>query len=208
MDYNSNRKKLLLPEYGRNIQKMVDFAVAIEDREERNRAAKTIIDIMGNMHPYLRDIPDFRHKLWDHLAIMSEFKLNIDAPYDPPKPEVLNARPKPLPYNSSPIKYRHYGRTMELLIKKAAEHEEGEQKKVLIQLLANHMKKSFLAWNKDAVEDDKIFKDIDELSDGGIRMADDYKLTETKDLLYNRRYSKRKGGKGSSSNYSHHHKDK
>lgn len=184
MDYNSNREKLVLPEYGRNIQNMVNHCITIEDKEQRNRAAQTIIGVMGNMYPYLRDIPDFRHKLWDHLAIMSDFKLDIDSPYPLPSREKLQQAPNKVPYSNGRIKYRHYGRTMELLVDKAVDYEEGEERKLLISLLANHMKKCYLVWNKDTVEDDKIVLDMEELSKGKIQMNDEYTLSESKNLLY------------------------
>ncbi|TKG91069.1 DUF4290 domain-containing protein [Puteibacter caeruleilacunae] len=196
MDYNSNRKKLVLPEYGRNIQNMVDHTMTIEDREERNRAAKAIIDVMGNMYPYLRDIPDFRHKLWDHLAIMSDFKLDIDSPYETPNKEVLDEKPEKVPYSSNAIKYRHYGKTLQLLVDKAGDFDEGQEREVLIQLLANHMKKCYLVWNKDAVEDEKIFEDIQELSNGKISFSEDYKLIEARDLLQRNRGKKKDNKKG------------
>jgi hypothetical protein len=183
MDYNSNRSKLAIPEYGRNLQNMVNHILTLEDRNERNRAARTIIDIMGTMYPYLRDINDFKHKLWDHLAIMSDFKLDIDYPYDPPSRELFNTAPKKVPYDSNRIKYRHYGKTIELLIDKAAVHENEKEREVLIKLIANHMKKSYLMWNKDAVDDEKILEDIEELSKGRIKCSD-ITLTETKDILY------------------------
>lgn len=182
MDYNSQRRKLPLPEYGRNIQNMVDFLMTIEDKEKRNRHAQTVIDVMGNLYPYLRDVAEFKHKLWDHLAIMSEFKLEIDYPYDPPSPDILTKKPKVVPYNQHRIKYKHYGRTIELMIEKAIDLEDDEQK-VMIELLANHMKKSYLAWNKDAVSDDKIFKDLVMLSDEKLNIDKDLKLTETKLLV-------------------------
>lgn len=183
MDYNSNRSKLAIPEYGRNLQNMVNHIMAIEDRNERNRAARTIIDIMGTMYPYLRDINDFKHKLWDHLAIMSDFQLDIDYPYDPPSRELFNTAPKKIPYDSNRIKYRHYGKTIELLIDKAAVYENEKERELLIKLIANHMKKSYLMWNKDAVSDDKILEDIEELSGGRIK-CNDIILTETKDILF------------------------
>lgn len=186
MDYNSNRKKLSLPEYGRNLQNMVDHILTIEDRDERNRAAKTLIDIMGNMYPYLRDINDFKHKLWDHLAIMADFKLDIDYPYDPPQRETFNERPKRVPYNNGAIKLRHYGRITESMITEAANYESGEEKEALIKLMANHMKKSYLIWNKDSVDDDKIYEDLESLSKGQIKRSD-LGLTETKDILYRNR---------------------
>lgn len=169
MDYNSKRKKMPLPEYGRNIQNMVDYLLTIEDREQRDREAKVVIDVMGNLNPHLRDVADFKHKLWDHLAIMADFKLDIDYPYTPPTPSLLLERPKKVPYNKHSIKYKHYGLTMQEMIKKASEFEDGEQKEVLIKLLANHMKKSYLTWNKDAVENVKILNDLDELSNGELK---------------------------------------
>ncbi len=182
MDYNSQRKKLPLPEYGRNIQNMVEYVMTIEDRETRNKHAHTVIDVMGNLYPYLRDVAEFKHKLWDHLAIMTDFKLDIDYPYDLPSPEILTSKPNKVPYTQNRIKYKHYGRTMELLIEKAAELE-GEEKEAMIEMLANHMKKSYLAWNKDAVEDAKIFKDLKELSKGKLLVDKDLKLAETKNLI-------------------------
>lgn len=182
MDYNSQRKKLPLTEYGRNIQNMVEFLLTIEDREKRNTHAQTVIDVMGNLYPYLRDVAEFKHKLWDHLAIMSDFKLDIDYPYDLPSRDILNEKPRIVPYNQHHIRYKHYGRTMELMIKKAAELE-SEEKEVLIELLANHMKKSYLAWNKDAVEDKKIFKDFDELAKGRININKELQLAQTKNLI-------------------------
>ncbi len=186
MDYNSNRKKLPLPEYGRNLQNMVDHVMTIEDREERNRAAQTVIDIMGNMYPYLRDIHEFKHKLWDHLAIMSDFQLDIDYPFDPPQKETFQEKPKRVEYQSTSMKLRYYGQITESMIKKAAEFESGEEKEVLIKLLANHMKKSYLTWNKDAVDDEKIYSDLEFLSQGKIKRTD-LDLTETKDILYRNR---------------------
>lgn len=165
-DYNTSRKKLALPEYGRNVQNMVGLLNNIEDREERNQAAHAIVDVMGNLYPYLRDVPDFKHKLWDHLAIMSEFKLDIDYPYDPPSPEVLAEKPRKVPYQQTNLKYRYYGRTMELMIKKAIEFEEGPEKDILVYQLANHMKKCYLTWNKDSVDDTLIFEDLANMSKG------------------------------------------
>jgi len=191
MDYNSKRKKLPLPEYGRNIQNMVDYLLTIEDREKRNKAAQTVIDVMGNLYPYLRDVPEFKHKLWDHLAIMSDFKLDIDYPYDPPSPEILNEKPNKVLYNQNNIKYKHYGLVMEKMIEKLPDYE-GEEKDILVELLANHMKKSFLVWNKDAVEDNKIFMDLEELSNGKLKIDEDLKLAEIKQLIGKKKKKTRK----------------
>ncbi|WP_080903782.1 DUF4290 domain-containing protein [Parabacteroides sp. Marseille-P3160] len=184
MDYNTNEKRLVLPEYGRNIQNMVDYCLTIQDREERKKCANTIINIMGNMFPHLRDVNDFKHILWDHLAIMADFKLDIDYPYEIIEKENLHTRPPRIPYNSSRIRYRHYGRTLEMMIQKAVELEDGEERDALIRLLANHMKKSFMAWNKESVDDRKILSDLAELSEGKITLNEEsYKLIENRDIL-------------------------
>lgn len=160
MEYNTQQRKLPLPEYGRSVQNMVDHALTLTDRAERQRCANTIINIMGGMFPHLRDVPDFKHKLWDHLAIMSDFKLDIDYPYEIVKKESLEVKPEPLPYPQSGIRYRHYGRFLESMIKKVKDYPNEEDRKQLITLLANHMKKSFQNWNKDGVEDQKILDDF------------------------------------------------
>jgi len=182
--YNTEQKRLAMPEYGRNIQNMIDYCVSIQDREERTVCANAIITIMGNMFPHLRDVNDFKHILWDHLAIMSNFSLDIDYPYEVVKREELYKKPPRLPYTKSSLAYKHYGKNLEEMIKKATSYEDGEQKEHLIQLLANHMKKSFLTWNKEVVDDRKIFKDLDQLSGGSIVLNEDsHKLTESKEIL-------------------------
>ena len=170
MDYNSNRKNLVLPEYGRHIQKMVDHALSIEDREERKKCAQTIISVMGNMFPHLRDVSDFKHKLWDHLAIMSDFKLDIDFPYEIPKRENLYTKPKKVPYSDTNIRFRHYGTLVDQLINQAVKMEDEELKKQLVMLIAAHMKKALYQWNKDSVTDDRIFDDIKKMSNGQLQV--------------------------------------
>lgn len=183
MNY-SQRTDLILPEYGRNIQQMVKHAVAIEDRAERTRCAKTIIDIMGNMFPYLRDVEGFKYKLWDHLAIMSEFKLDIDYPFEVVKPTTLQQKPEKIPYNTQRIRYMHYGRLLQTLIEKTVAYPEGERRQELIDLMANHMKKSYLTWNKEVVDDRKIFDDLRELSHGELDMnPESMTLTASRDIM-------------------------
>lgn len=187
MLYNTQQKKLPLPEYGRSIQNMVDFALTIDDRNERQRCANTIINIMGNMFPHLRDVPDFKHKLWDHLAIMSDFNLDIDYPYEIVKKENMNSRPGIIPYPSTKIRYRHYGRTLEVLIKKALEFPEGDEKNNLVAMIANHMRKDYMAWNKDTVDDKKISDDLMEYSGGRLQITDEiFHLMESRQNM-NRR---------------------
>ncbi len=189
MDYNSNRKHLVLPEYGRNIQKMVDYAITIEDTEERNKAAQAIIDLMGNMYTHLRDVPDFRHKLWDHLAIMSDFKLNIDTPYPLPTLEKLNEKPEKIPYNTGRFHFRHYGRLVEQLIAKAIEMENEKEQQALVLLIANHMKKSLLRWQKDSNIDEQILKDIVKLSKGKITIPEGFVIYENRNNEYRKRHN-------------------
>ena len=183
-DYNTQQKKLIMPEYGRNVQQMIDHCVSIEVREERTRCANTIINIMGNLFPHLRDVDDFKHKLWDHLAIMSDFKLDIDYPYEIIRKENLRTKPDRIPYTLTPIRYRHYGKTLERMIKKCEDYPDGPERDQLISLLANHMKKSFLTWNKEVVDDDKIFKDLREYSHGRIDLSPEtFRLKESKEFL-------------------------
>lgn len=180
LEYNSQLRKLVLPEYGRNVQQMVDHCVSIPDREERTRCAYTIINIMGNLFPHLRDIDDFKHKLWDHLAIMSDFKLDIDYPCEIVRRENLVTKPDRIPYASARIRYRHYGKITEEMLQKARLMPPGAEQDALISMLANYMKKSYLTWNKDNVEDDKIWQDVCEYTHGDIRM--DYPLMRAKEL--------------------------
>lgn len=167
---------------------MVDYALTIEDRAERQRCANTIVNIMGGMFPQLRDVEDFRHKLWDHLAIMSDFKLDIDYPVEIVKKESLQVKPERIPYSSNKIRFRHYGRFIQDLIKVTVDYPEGEEKNILIRYIANHMKKDYVNWNKDGVEDQKILDDLCELSDGKIKLsAENYHLMDARVLTQRRR---------------------
>lgn len=182
-DYNTQRNRMALPEYGRNVQKMVDHIKTIEDRDERNRAAKAIIQIMGNLNPNLKDTGDINHKLWDHLAIIADLDLDVDSPFPPPKKEVLTEKPARVEYLSGPVKYLHYGRVVEMMIEAGAKMEEGEEKDYLVNLIANQMKKASAAWNRGNVSDDVIFKDLVEISRNRITIPPDMKLMEVKDLI-------------------------
>jgi len=187
MDYNTQLKKLALPEYGRNIQNMVDFCLTIEDRNERKKCANTIINIMGNMFPHLRDVNDFKHILWDHLAIMADFRLDIDYPYEIIKKEDLYSKPGKMEYSRPTMHYKHYGKTLEKLIKLAADYPEGKEKEQLVYLVLTHMKKTYVQWNKE-VEDPKLFQDLYELSNRKLDKRDsDIKLPEMKELNVNPR---------------------
>ena len=160
LEYNTEREHLIIPEYGRHIQKMINYATSRETKEERNKVAGAIIAVMGNLQPHLRDVPDFQHKLWDQLFIMSDFKLDADSPYEKPQREVLEARPEPLGYPQNYPKYRFYGNNIKTMIDVANTWEEGEMKEALVYTIANHMKKCFLNWNKDTVDDVVIFNSL------------------------------------------------
>jgi hypothetical protein len=203
LEYNSEREHLIIPEYGRHLQKMINYAKTRETKEERNKLAKAIISVMGNLQPHLRDVPDFQHKLWDQLFIMSNFELDADSPYEKPSKEVLSERPETLEYPQNHPKYRFYGNNIKTMIDVANTWDEGEMKEALIYTIANHMKKCFLNWNKDTVEDDVIFTHLYELSDGKINLRNaDEDLTDATSLLRN----KKKYGSNTNSKKSHHKK--
>ncbi|MBR5639094.1 MAG: DUF4290 domain-containing protein [Muribaculaceae bacterium] len=170
LTYNSQLKKLALPEYGRNIQQMVDYCCTIEDREERNKCAYSIINTMSNLFPQLKQETDYQHKLWDHLAIMSDFKLDIDYPYEIVKPENLDTKPVPIKYKHEGIKMRHYGKIVDQMIGRACEYPDGDEKEALVMLIANHMKKLIYQISNEDVEDAKIFKDLEYFSKGQIKL--------------------------------------
>jgi hypothetical protein len=184
LEYNAERSHLIIPDYGRHLQKLIDQATVIADDIERNKAAKYIIQVMGSLNPHLRDVPDFQHKLWDQLFIMSDFKLIADSPFPIPTREVMSLKPDVLDYPQKNPKYRFYGNNIKYMIDVANKWEEGEMKSALVKVIANHMKKSYLSWNKDTVEDDVIFEHLLELSDGKINLHhSEEELLNTNDLM-------------------------
>ena len=190
MEYNTSLSKLIIPEYGRNVQKMVHSIIDIEDREKRNHQAKSIIEVMGNLNPHLRDVPDFKHKLWDHLFIMSDFHLDVDSPYDRPSKESFEEKPEMLKYSDNNIKFRHYGKILPLIIKRTIDLDEGEYKDFLVFTIANHMKKSYLTWNKANVEDEVILKHLGQMSDDKLSMKETFKLSSFSDVKTQKNYKK------------------
>ena len=164
LQYNTKRKQLIIPEYGRHIHIMIEQAIAETNTEERNKKAKAIIGVMGNLNPHLRDVPDFQHKLWDQFFIMANFDIDVESPFEKPQKELLDMKPEKLPYPQNYPKYRFYGNNIKLMIDSAISWDEGELKDVLVFTIANHMKKNFLSWNKDTVEDVVILAHLEELS--------------------------------------------
>ena len=188
LEYNSERSKLIIPDYGRHIQKMVEHAVSIEDDEERNKVAKSIIAVMGNLNPHLRDVPDFQHMLWDQLFIISDFKLDVESPFPKPSKEELFEKPQALEYPQNFPKYRFYGNNIKRMIDVAVKWDKDDKREGLVYTIANHMKKCYLNWNKDTVDDDVIFDHLYELSDGKINLkVKDEDLTEASDLVRGKR---------------------
>lgn len=177
-DYNSTRPKLILAEYGRNVQNMVDYICTLSDREERNRLAQVVIDMMGVLNPHLRDVSDFKHKLWDHLYIISDFKIDVDSPYPIPTKENIHHKPEILKYPNHNIKFKHYGHTVEEMIKKTLNITNPEARQKMTLSVANFMKMAYLTWNKDSVSDDQILQDLSTLSHGELQLPADTVLTK------------------------------
>lgn len=190
MEYNSQRSKLIVPEYGRNVQKMAEHLLSIEDREKRSRMAKTLVQIMAQLHPEVKDTPDARPKLWDHLHIITGFKLDVDSPYPKPSQELLEKKPSPMPYAQEKIPLRHYGKHIISIIDAVADVEDGDEKEKLIKAIANHLKKSYLRWNRDSVSDDIIAEHLKSLSKGKLKLSETTRLQETSDILARQRKKK------------------
>jgi len=202
LEYNTIREDLIIPEYGRHIQKMIHHASSQKSKDERNKIAKSIISVMGNLQPHLRDVSDFQHKLWDQLFIMSDFNLDVDSPFEKPKKEELLAKPDPLSYPQNFPKYRFYGNNIKIMIDEAVKWDSGDKKDALVYIIANHMKKCFLNWNKDSVEDQVIFDHLFELSNSKIdlrnskeTLLDASVLMRSKKRFSNKKYFK-KNNKG------------
>lgn len=172
-EYNTQRGNLIISEYGRNIQKMVEYAIREPDYEKRNKLALALITLMGNLNPHLRDVADYKHKLWDHLFIISNFKLDVDCPYTIPTPEILQAKPEAMAYPQEKIRFRFYGKNVEKMIAEAAKMEEGPTKTGFINLIGSFMKQSCRSWNEEMLSDEEILAHLEMLSGGKIKMTAD-----------------------------------
>ena len=193
MEYNTNRTKLLMPEYGRNIQQMVEYCKSLPSKEERNEVAKTIVEFMGQRNPHLRDEENYKHKLWDHLYILADYDLDVDAPYPFPTKEELAQKPNRMDYPSFENEYKFYGKSILQLIDRAIELEEGEEKEALIQVIANNMKKSYNVYNKEHVQDEVIFRHLKELSQDKLDLTGIETLDKSK--IYHSNRNKRNNHK-------------
>ena len=183
MNYNTERTELILPEYGRNVHQMVDYLKTVEDRDERNIGAKAIIELMGQLNPQLRDLEDYTHKLWDHLFIMADFSLDVDSPYPIPNKEEFEGKPRRVEYPEELTKFRHYGKVILKIIEESSKEEDPEQRKALAMMVGNLMKKTYLQWNKNVVEDSVIWGHLKELSNGKITQPEGMELDEMNHIV-------------------------
>jgi hypothetical protein len=184
LTYNSARPELKIPEYGRSIHQMVEHCMSIEDREERNRCARAIIKIIGNLFPQLRDVEDYNHKLWDHLHVMSDFELDVDSPYPKPAPETFQSKPRALSYPKNDIKLGHYGKTIEKLIDEVIAIEDEEERQKAAVSMANLMKRTYVVWNRNSVRDEVIAADLQKLSKGKLKLENpEEDLDSTKKVM-------------------------
>jgi hypothetical protein len=188
---------------------MVKYIVALPTKEERNRYANVVIDLMGFLNPHLRDVADFKHKLWDHLHIISDYKIDVDSPYPLPSPEAIHIKPEPLGYPNKRIRFKHYGKTIELMIAKAKAIEEPARRQHMVQAIANFMKMAYVQWNKDSVTDESILSDLRELSNGELKLEENINLAKveyrtpvqnTRVNNQNRNNQNNRGGSGGQQN--------
>lgn len=185
LEYNTNRNDMVIPEYGRHIQKMIHYAMSLEDKQKRQKAVDSIIKVMGNMSPHLRDVKDFQHKLWDQLFIISNFELEIDSPFPKINKAIFEKKPEPLNYPNKVMKYRYYGENLINMLGYVSKIEDKEKKIALSIKIANQMKKMYLLWNKDIVENSIIFDHIKKLTNNEIQLDASIELLESEVLLKN-----------------------
>lgn len=204
--YNSNREDLIIPEYGRHIQKMVKHCVTIEDREKRNAVAHDLIAIMGQLFPHLRDVEDYKHKLWDHLYVMSDFKLDVDGPYPKPSAEQFQEKPEKVDYPVKDIKYGHYGAFIPKFIDLACSLENEEEKEAFTVDIINLMKRSYLQWNRDSVKDEVLIEHLTEMSNGQLKLTNPNKIKSVNEL--NSTKSRKKNSNRNNSNRNNNNRNK
>ncbi|MFA4850898.1 MAG: DUF4290 domain-containing protein [Bacteroidales bacterium] len=183
MEYNTTRENIPITEYGRNVKKMIDYTITVDDREKRNKLAKAIINVMSQLNQQMRDNNEYKHKLWDHLFILSDFKLDVDSPFPIPQKISIDHKPEKISYPTYNIAFKHYGNNIERIIKKAIEMEDVPSKDALIKTIANHLKKSYLNWNRESVTDEVIAGHLEMLSGGKLKLAGDVRLSNTNDIL-------------------------
>jgi hypothetical protein len=207
MEYNTTRSRMLMPEYGRNVQKMVEYLVTVDDREKRLKQAEIIIELMGTLNPHLKTIEDYKHKLWDHLFQMTEFQLDVDAPYPCPTPEMIFKKPEVLPYPQAPIKHRHLGRNIQGLLDKAVLETDNEKRHGLTQAIGYYMKLAYGNWHKEPVHDDMIKNELAEITGGVLKYeTGGYRVTfdtnpVSNNNSNNRNFKQRNNNQGNNRNF-------
>ena len=183
MEYNTEREKIVISEYGRNIQVMIRHLNDIEDRKQRTEAAYFIVSVMAQMNPQVKESNDYMHKLWDHLHIIADYKLDVDSPYPVPTPEMQKKKPEHVGYQKNNIRYGHYGQYIYDVVKKVKEMEDGPKKQTILINIANQMKRDYLNWNRDTVNDLLILDDLYKISGEEITLPMDTKLIPTNEIL-------------------------
>ena len=183
MEYNTEREKIVISEYGRNIQAMIRHLNDIEDRKQRTEAAHFIVNVMAQMNPQVKESNDYMHKLWDHLHIIANYELDIDGPYPKPTPEMQKKKPDHVGYQKNNIRYGHYGQYIYDVVKKVKEMEDGPKKQAILINIANQMKRDYLNWNRDTVNDLLILDDLYKISGEEITLPMETKLIPTNEIL-------------------------
>ncbi len=194
MEYNTSRNHLIMKEYGRHIQRMIEFLLSIEDREERQRNAYAVIELMGFLNPHLKNVEDFRHKLWDHLFLISNFELDVDSPYPIPTRESLSARPDPLPYPKRYPKFNHLGKNIEIVIDKALKEENPDKKQGFANAIAYYMKLTYSNWHKELIHDDTIQSELSSMTKGQLEFNNRPFVKHRVDTREENDYGKRGAG--------------
>lgn len=180
MEYNTQREQLKITDYGRHVAKMIEYAKTLPDRAERNQVAQAIVGVMAHVNPKVKERTDYRHILWDHLMLMANYELDVDCPYEVRHGETVVPQPNPIGYTNGKITYRHYGRTLENMIKTVAKMPESEERNQITEQIAHMMKRQYLLWNRDTVEDQLIRDQLVELSEGRLRLSDDFRFHDSK----------------------------
>lgn len=206
MEYNTSRETMAIPEYGRNVQKMVEYAVSIEDHEVRLEMAKLIVEIMANMNPHIKATNDFEHRLWDHMFIISDFKLEVNGPYPPPDKKNVYRRPERLPYSEDHIRFKHYGLNLEKIIRNAIQMEDPAEREAATRMIANYMKRSYLTWNRESVSDELIFAQLEELSSGKLKLSENETLVASSEILSSNKTKRKKSNQKNKDNNGHRNK--
>jgi hypothetical protein len=184
MEYNTEREQLIIPEYGRHVQKMINHATTLSDKVEQQKCVDAIIAFMGQMNPHLRDVKEFTHKLWDHLHIMSDFKLDIESPYTKPEIAKLEERPEKMTYPGNKIRFSYYGNTIETMIATAIKMD-ADKKEIMTGMIANQMKKSYILFNASSVDNNMIRLHLKQMSNNQLTLADDFEFIRSASVRQN-----------------------